>query len=90
MNEKEIAKWRKIREEGGLRYILLHGVLYYGIPLAFIISLISSARNIGFTAIFSGKVLIGSLVTSIWLGSIIGVLYGLITWSINNKKMGEN
>lgn len=38
MQSKEFDRWARIRAQGALRYVLLNGVLFYGLPMFLIMT----------------------------------------------------
>lgn len=38
MQSKEFDSWARIRAQGALRYVLLNGVLFYGLPMFLIMT----------------------------------------------------
>lgn len=82
MKNSELAEWRNIRREGAYRYILLTGILQYGLPLAVInLFVIPIAKGNGLSDVWS--------MTSLFILIIcllVGALYGVILWRFNEHK----
>jgi hypothetical protein len=82
MDEKQIEKIRSVLSKGKWNYVLKHGLLLWGIPMAIIMNLFFIfISGFGFswnTAIFTAIIsLIG------------GFLFGLWNWKILNKKVNS-
>ena len=72
MKPKQLEAWKKSREKGMLHYVLIGGVLSYGLPMFVVMTLIVyrtelSPWNIGLSAV-------------IW--ALGGALFGLAMWYI--------
>lgn len=67
-----IRWWEPTREKGKANYILIHGVLLFGIPMLIFMSFITNPFANG---LFSAAVLVHCMV---WL--VAGLVYGLIMW----------
>jgi hypothetical protein len=73
-----VARWTHIRRLGFWRYVLLHGVLGWGIPtfvlMTFLVSPPARSATTGFVLVSAG----------IWL--IAGAWFGWMTWRSSEKK----
>lgn len=73
------TKWTKIRDMGKMKFILKHGVLYWGVTVAllyFFLKLIVEP---------SDRILL-SLIEALVEFSIGGFFVGLFTWNANEKR----
>lgn len=70
---KQIVKWEKTRKLGMVKYILLHGVFYWGLPMA----LFLTAFNY---KILNQGTLKAQLSINIPLFILGGALFGFLTW----------
>ena len=72
MKPKQLEAWKKSREQGMLRYVLVSGVLSYGLPMFVVMTLMVhrtelSMQNVGLSAV-------------IW--TLAGALFGIAMWCI--------
>jgi hypothetical protein len=75
---KFTKRWGLIREKGKARYILVYGVLFWGIPMLVFMSFITNPFTNG---LFSAAALIHCIV---WL--IGGLVYGFVMWHYSEYK----
>ena len=79
MKEKEYVSWAELRDKGRNRFILVTGVLSFGIPMFIVMSfLVNKPFEHGFT-VANVSVNLG-----IWLVS--GLVFGGLMWSFNEKR----
>ncbi|MEE9328784.1 MAG: hypothetical protein V3V30_01495 [Parvularculaceae bacterium] len=83
---KDLLKWGKIREQGWLKFVLLYGVLLWGMLSGLLYALITSfvlPKIFGgsFGASFSIM-----LPVSLGLFGIGGVFWGMALWAINQAR----
>ena len=79
MKAREYQAWAKVRKLGRNRYIMINGMLMYGVPLFVVMSfIVNQPFAQGFTYV-SVAIHLG-----FWL--FIGQVFGLITWFINEKR----
>ena len=76
MKPEQLEKWKNVRAKGMLRYVLLSGVLSYGLAMFVVMTFVVnrdklSASFVGISAI-------------IW--TIGGALFGLATWFVQERK----
>ena len=72
MKPKQLEAWKKSREKGMLHFVLISGVLLYGLPMFVVMTLMVhrtdlSPQNIGISAV-------------IW--ALAGALFGIAMWYI--------
>jgi len=77
MKNKQFESWKKSREQGKLKFVLLRGVLSWGIPMFLLMTFTLNKPETGFTPQF---ITINAL---IW--ALAGAVFGLTVWFI-----GEN
>ncbi|MGP9799350.1 hypothetical protein [Rheinheimera sp. NSM] len=86
MKEKELLRWSEQRRKGLRKFILLNGVLSWGLPMLIAMAFIGKPFEQGFTA---KAITIHCLV---WVFG--GVLFGIVLWFINEwrykKQMSKN
>ena len=75
MKPNEYKAWRKVREQGIYKYILIHGAFSYGLPMFLVMYFLINKPS------GSGDALVHVL---IWL--IAGLAFGLIIWLVNERR----
>ena len=75
---KFIKRWALTREKGKSQYILIHGVLLFGLPMLIFTAFITNPFAYG---LFSVLVLVHC---GMWL--VAGGIYGLIMWHYFERK----
>ncbi|MBM7615962.1 hypothetical protein [Alkaliphilus hydrothermalis] len=86
MNCKQLDRWRKIREKGKVKYILQHGILYWGIPMGIFIVFFSTIKDDGIQYFSSWIIIAVHFIIGILYGLIIGTVYGSFSWRLNEKE----
>jgi len=76
MNRAQIQKWEKTKEKGMLRFVLLRGVLGWGVPVFIIMAFIVNKVSFG-----DERFIKGSLVFLVF-----GVLLGMYLWGDSERK----
>lgn len=71
---------------GKAKFVLVRGVIYYGIPIGLIAVFLSAIRREGFSATLQPITLVSCSITGVIYGSFIGIVYGLIMWKYHNQK----
>jgi hypothetical protein len=69
---KQLEAWKKSREQGMLRYVLISGVMSYGLPMFVVMTLMVyrtdlTTQNVGLSAV-------------IWTSA--GALFGVAMWYV--------
>ena len=77
MKENQFNKWKATRIKGKLHFILVRGVLSWGLPMFIFMAFINKPFANGFT---SEAAIIHYIV---W--SIAGVLFGVFIWHISER-----
>ncbi len=70
---KEYDHWAKIRGQGMLRYVLLRGVLFYGIPMFMVMTYLIPHPRI-------------STAQSVALWALAGAGYGIGMWMVQERR----
>lgn len=76
---KDLEAWGKTREMGRTKYILFHGVLFWGVPMFAIMTFFINNRPD--RPLTQGMILVSALV---W--ALGGALFGVTTWYINERR----
>ena len=83
MNTKQMAKWEDIRNKGKRKYIIKYGLIFWGIPMAILVSLLQYLSV--------GKLnVIMNVIISIIVFLLGGLLYGLIMWTYLEKRYKDS
>ncbi|MDQ6422202.1 hypothetical protein RB620_22490 [Paenibacillus sp. LHD-117] len=88
MKENQKNKWAKIRAKGKRNYIIVNGILGWGIPTAILFTLLTSYLDND--AIIFNKELMNSLFTSLIIFSIVGIPFGFWTWNWMERIYNKN
>lgn len=72
-NNKQKEAFKKMMEQGPLRFILIRGVLYWGVTTALIFSLIMSF-------ISEEETFFEILSSAIWTFPLGGIVWGAVMW----------
>ena len=78
LSTKNLAKWEKIRKGGLLRFVLLWGVLFWGLGTAILYSL--------FMSLVAHVDFLGILPISLIAFPIGGIFFGLTVWWLSERK----
>ncbi|WP_410511501.1 hypothetical protein PaeBR_15610 [Paenibacillus sp. BR2-3] len=84
MKEAQRNKWEKTRTKGKKRFLIINGIVGWGISTALLFTLISSFFDHQYTIIFD-KDFIMDLVTSLIIFPVGGLFWGLWVWSWMEK-----
>ncbi len=82
-NSKSTKWWERTRKKGKTRYILVNGVLFWGVPMLIFMSFIGD-RNPFSNGLFSAASLVHYIV---WLGA--GLVYGFAMWHYFERKYAK-
>jgi hypothetical protein len=74
MKDDQFKAWETKRNKGKLRFLFIHGILSFGLPMFFIMAFISKP----FTEGFSSETAIAHFIT--WL--LAGLIFGVIMWHL--------
>jgi len=77
MKENQFVKWEAARAKGKLHFILVRGVLSWGLPMFIFMAFINKPFADGFT---SEAAIVHYIV---W--PIAGVLFGVFTWHLSER-----
>ena len=81
MSDDEFVKYWEVRRGSKLRYVLVQGIIFWAFPvflLVLLIGFLSGATNT--------DILLATLPARILIWAIVGILFGLLMWSLNEKK----
>ena len=81
-DEKAIARWERVRTRGRLRYVLVHGVLFWGLPMLLVVTGFTYFQQYGWVwpSAETERILLILLNLAIW--PIGGYLFGAAMWSM--------
>ena len=77
--DKKIQKWESTRQKGKLRFILLYGVVFWGLGLAIVFPTIRSI-------FFNTQIELPELLSGIIGFPLIGAFWGLVMWHISETQ----
>jgi hypothetical protein len=73
MKEDKLKKWEKTRKLGIVKFILIYGVLLWGVPVGIIWTIIMEI-------IFLGNAWFSTLIIALIVFPISGIAFGSIMW----------
>ena len=76
MKPAELERWSVLRAKGRLRYVLLHGVLAYGLPMFLVMTFLVRPQP-------QTPVLL-AISAALW--AVGGLVFGLIMWHVNERR----
>jgi len=77
MNQENIQKWKVTREKGLARFLVLHGVLGWGLPMFIIMTF----------AIYRISLEdLSQIIRSIIIWAIGGLVFGLWMWKLGERR----
>jgi hypothetical protein len=82
LSDAQAEKWTFIRNRGRRRYILVTGVLGYGLPTALICPVVMQLTG-------APGPLWGRLVIALLMFPLGGITFGRLMWSINERRYQE-
>ncbi|MCM3038773.1 hypothetical protein M3201_03540 [Paenibacillus motobuensis] len=88
MKAKHLNKWEKIRAKGRKKYIIINGVVAWGIPTAILFAIVMTLWNT--KTIEFNRDFIVLLLTSIILFPIGGIGVGVWTWHTYESNYQKN
>ncbi|RUO22561.1 hypothetical protein CWE08_05135 [Aliidiomarina iranensis] len=78
MREREVVAWQEARVKGFGKFVLIHGVLSWGLPMLLIIGYFNNVLGPNASA---SSVLIHCI---IWF--VAGALFGIVLWFVNERR----
>lgn len=87
MNYKQRVSWGKTRKKGKARFVIIYGMLIWGITFGVVSMIFSRIANNQFflSSIFSAQVVF-DLITRAAFGAITGIFFGIYVWRYMEKK----
>jgi hypothetical protein len=73
MQTREFDRWAKIREQGMLRYVLLSGMVFYGIPMFLLMTYVIPHPRL-------------TTPQSFLLWALAGAGYGAAMWTVQERR----
>jgi hypothetical protein len=79
---KQIESWRETRKKGCVRFILLNGLLAWGLPMVVVMAFISEPFSEGFTT--------RGAVAHCLIWGFAGILFGTALWWFSERRYGPS
>lgn len=76
MKPDQMEEWQQVRAKGLLRYVLVRGVLAYGLPMFLAMTFVVNRDKL------SGN----SIGLSVLAWALGGALFGVLTWHVQERK----
>lgn len=90
MNERERRRWERMRRHGKLGFVLLWGVLAWGLPVGAAWPILMEFWNTGFNPQAWNMGRFAHTATgALLLFPVVGVPYGLILWHLNERRFRQ-
>ena len=83
MDTTSKEKWLKTRELGYLRFVLQHGVLYWGVPMFVFMTFIAIRP-------FQNGFYFGLLAFHVVIWVAAGAAFGVTIWTLNERKLKKS
>lgn len=93
MNQKRKEYWEKAQSKGKLKFILVNGILFHGLPLGVLFFLYRPIYNYFFDYSnfqSSNNRSLPDLIITLIVWSIAGSINGLLTWNKMEKEFSQN
>lgn len=78
MKEKQFEKWTKLRQKGKWNYILMNGLLAWGVPMFVVMTFVVNKPE-------SGHMPISMIAIHVLIWVLGGLGFGYFTWSVSEK-----
>ena len=75
MKREQLKAWQETRKQGALRYVLIRGVLSYGVPMFVVMTLLMRHNGIGAKFIALSAILC----------SLGGAVFGIAMWAVQER-----
>lgn len=81
MKEKEFETWQTTRQQGKFKFILIRGLLSWGIPMFVIMTFIFNRSEREFTTLY--------LVVNAAIWGVAGIAFGALMWHITENRFNR-
>ncbi len=81
MTDEEFIKYWEVRRVSKLRFILYQGIVFWAYPVLIFVTIIGLL-----TKTIDTELLWKTLPTRIFIWTVLGALFGLVMWALNEKK----
>ncbi|MDZ7656004.1 MAG: hypothetical protein U0997_08660 [Sulfurimicrobium sp.] len=78
MNDRHFQKWQKMRAKGKGRFILIRGLLAWGLPMFMIMTFVANKPA-------SGQMSPGMIALNAFIWAIAGLVFGYFTWAVSER-----
>lgn len=85
-NSAKASKWEKVRSRGKRHFVLIRGVLGWGLVMFLFMTVFSHFQKTGFKAPSFDDISITIIVINAVIWPIAGFVWGACTWSITDKS----
>ncbi|WP_207952245.1 hypothetical protein [Paenibacillus turpanensis] len=89
MNEKQMRRWERKRSNGKWSFVILSGMLGWGIPTAILFTIFTFILDHGFQWEQIGSDFWETAVTSLIVFPLGGIGWGLIMWFIMERSYAQ-
>ncbi len=81
MKEKEFETWQTTRQQGTFKFILIRGLLSWGLPMFVIMTFIVNRSEREFTALYL------AVNAAVW--GVAGIAFGALMWHITENRFNR-
>jgi hypothetical protein len=87
MNPKQMEKWENLRSKGRKSYVIIYGILFWGIPVSLTTEFITRITKYGFSLdIFNNDHFAWKIIIRTIVFIFAGIFFGLYMWDNMEKK----
>ena len=79
MKEKQFDKWQKMRMKGKRRFILINGLLSWGVPMFVVMTFVVNMPE-------NAEMTFGLIAINALIWTLGGLAFGYLTWTLSEKN----
>lgn len=79
MKDKHFNKWQKMRVKGKGRFILINGLLSWGVPMFVVMTFVVNMPE-------NGEMAFGLIAINALIWALGGLAFGYFTWTLSEKN----
>lgn len=78
MKDKHFQKWQKMRAKGKSQFILIRGLLAWGMPMFMVMTFMVNKPA-------SGHMSPGMIALNAFIWAVAGLVFGYVTWAVSER-----
>ena len=79
MKDKQFDKWQKMRAKGKEKFILINGLLSWGVPMFVVMTFVVNMPE-------NGEMVFGLIAINALIWALGGLAFGYFTWTLSEKN----